>query len=209
MGMIASWIGSSWAGGIAVFVVAAMEFSFAAALMRAAAHRLGGREIARGAATAALMVTVATAWIYALLGAVLGASRRPAGGAILFLLGLYLAMRFGVSRVAADGSGWNYDGIMPAPRRGRKRGGLALGRSAVGIESIKAAVAWIGVALADDPVVASVALGLAVVTAAIAAMRSHALTVLPPSLLYGIALMVVIAHGLAATTKVLAAALAW
>ena len=208
MGIIAIWMGSPWAGGIAVFVVAAMEFSFAAALMRAAAHRLGGRKIARGAAISALMVTVATGLLYALLAAVLDEWRRPAGGAILLLLGLYLAMRFGTSRLAADGGGWDYDGIMPTPRKDRQRGGFALGRSAVGIESIKAAVAWIGVALADDPVVASVALGLAVVTAAIAAMRSHALTVLPPSLLYGIALMVVIAHGLAATTKVLAAALA-
>lgn len=207
MEMLSMWMGSRWAGGCAVFIVAAMELSFAAALTKAAAYRLGSRNIAWGAATALLVVTIATAAIYLLLDSIMGGWRRPIGGAILILLGLYLAMRFGTSRVAADGGGWVYDGIMPTPSRKHRRSGVALGRTAVGRESIKAAIAWIGVAFADDPAVASMALILAILSVAIAATRSRALTLLPPSLLYGVALVTVLAHGFARDVSVLASVL--
>lgn len=194
--MVEALVRSPWAGAWVVFLVTILELTMAAPLIDGSARRFGRFPVMLGMLASAVAIGVATIVLLVGFRATGVGVRAWAPGVLLMLLGFYLAYRFGIARDSTYGA-YKRDNLVPKPVGRFRASPEGVGEWAIGVEGIKIAVAWLGVAIRYGAAIPSMALLAGVVVAVLPGLlvSRHLYHRINPSFLYSATMLFVVLYG--------------
>lgn len=168
----------------------------AAPLIAGSGRRFGRSRVVFGMIASAVVIGLVSLGLWVGFRAAGVIVQEWAPPALLTLLGLYLAYRFGIARNSTYGAYLRKD-LVPEPVGRFRASPEGIGEWAIGVEGIKIAVAWLGVAIRYGTVVPSIALlaGIAIVVLPGLLFGRHLYHRINPSFLYSVTMLVVVLYG--------------
>jgi hypothetical protein len=194
--MVEALVRSPWAGAWVVFLVTILELTMAAPLINGSARRFGRFPVMLGMIASAVAIGVVTTILLVGFRAAPAGVQAWASGALLMLLGFYLAYRFGIARDSTCRA-YKRDNLVPKPVGRFRTSPEGVGEWAIGVEGIKIAVAWLGVAIRYGAAIPSLALlaGIVVVVLPGLLVGRHLYQRINPSFLYSATMFCVVLYG--------------